>query len=78
APAGFRRLTGQLLFVYLVPVPFFAAAWWLAGDGQWARFALSLAAIAVSLAILWRRFGGGFLGFFRGEDLAAEAPNEGV
>ncbi len=66
SPAGFRALTGKLLYIYLVPVPFFAAVWWLAGDRLWLRFGLSLVAIAVSLAIFWRRFGGTFLTFFRG------------
>jgi PST family polysaccharide transporter len=76
APAGFRSLTGQLLYIYLVPVPFFAAAWLLAGEGLILRFGLSLVAIAVSLAILWRRFGGDFLGFFRGGSQLPEAPGE--
>ncbi len=77
SPAGFRSLTGRLLYVYLVPVPFFAAAWLLAGEGIWLRFGLSLVAIAVSLAILWRRFGGDFLGFFRGGGRSAEVPEPG-
>jgi O-antigen/teichoic acid export membrane protein len=76
APAGFRTLTGQLLYIYLVPLPFFAAAWWLADDGTWLRFALSLVATAVSLAILWRRFGGGFLAFFRGGGAVTEVVSE--
>jgi O-antigen/teichoic acid export membrane protein len=76
APAGFRALTGQLLYIYLVPVPFFAAAWLLSGEGPWLRFGLSLAAIAISLAILWRRFGGDFLSFFRGGGQPAQAPGE--
>ena len=43
----------------------------LAGDRLWLRFGLSFVAIAISLAILWRRFGGGFLEFFRGKGGAA-------
>jgi PST family polysaccharide transporter len=66
APDAFRALTRKLLYVYLVPVPFFVAAWLLAGGGLKTRFGLSLVAVAVSLALLWRRFGGGFITFFRG------------
>ena len=76
APAGFRALTGRLLYVYVVPVPFFAAAALLAGEATWLRFGLSLVAIAVSLAIMWRRFGGEFLGFFRGADRPPEAGTQ--
>ncbi len=74
APDEFRQLARGLLYIYLVPVPFFAAAWLLAGDGPWLRFALSLVAVAVSLALLWRKFGGGFFTFFRGGVEALEAP----
>ncbi len=73
APAGFRTLTRQLLYIYLVPVPFFAAVWWIAGDRLWLRFGLSLVAVGISLAILWRRFGGDFFSFFRGKPEPAEA-----
>ena len=76
SPAGFRALTGKLLYIYLVPAPFFAAVWWIAGDRLWLRFGLSLLAIAISLAILWRRFGGGFLEFFRSKGGAAAAEAE--
>ena len=78
APAAFRALTRQLLYIYLVPVPFFAAAWFLAGAGLKLRFGLSLLAIAVSLALFWRLFGSGFLTFFRAEDQAADAPGDGA
>ena len=56
-----------------MPVPFFAAVWWIAGDRLWLRFGLSFLAIAVSLAILWRRFGGGFRDFFRSKGGTAGA-----
>ena len=77
APAGFRTLTGQLLFIYLLPVPFFAAAWWLAGDRPWLRFGLSLVAIGVCLVIFWRRFGGDFKRFFRSAPSVATEAQDG-
>ena len=75
APVEFRRLTRGLLYIYIVPVPFFGAAWLLAGAGLELRFGLSLVAVAASLALLWRRFGGDFFAFFRNKDAAvARAP----
>jgi len=74
APAGFRLLAQKLLYIYLLPVPFFAAAWFFAGPGLELRFGLSLAAVAVSLALLGRRFGAGFIAFFRAKDRVADAP----
>ncbi len=65
-PAGFRALTGKLLYVYTVPIPFFAAAWLLAPGQPIPRFALSLVAIALSLAVVYRKYGGDFVTFFRG------------
>jgi O-antigen/teichoic acid export membrane protein len=78
APDEFRLLVRGLLYIYIVPLPFFAAAWLLAGAEPWLRFGLSLVAIAVSLALLWRRFGGGFLAFFRRESPALGAPADGA
>jgi O-antigen/teichoic acid export membrane protein len=76
SPAGFRALTSQLLYIYVVPVPFFAAVWFLATERPWLRFGLSLVAVAISLAIFWRRFGGDFRGFFRSKGGAAEVGGE--
>ena len=65
APARFRELARKLLFVYLVPAPLFAVAYFAAGAHLWLRFGLSLLAAGVSLAVLGRRFGGDFVEFFR-------------
>ena len=64
-PAGFRALTRKLLYVYSVPIPFFAGAYWLAADRPVLRFALSLLSIGLSLAVVYRRYGGDFIAFFR-------------
>ncbi len=78
APARFRELVRRLLFVYVVPLPLFAAAYlvayFVAGDQLWPRFALSLAAAAASLAIFGKRFGGDFVEFFRRPADAREQP----
>ena len=65
APRRFLSLVRQLIFVYLVPVPLFAAAYLAAGEDPWWRFALSLIATGLSLAIFGWRFGGEFVAFFR-------------
>ncbi|MEM1204234.1 MAG: oligosaccharide flippase family protein [Acidobacteriota bacterium] len=71
SPEGFRRFLGDLTFTYLVPVPLFAAAWWLSGGGPVAghgdplRFALCAAAGVLSILVAARRFGGDFMAFFR-------------
>ena len=65
SPGGFRALVRKLVFVYLVPVPLFAAAYLAAGDHLWWRFAASLAALGLSLAVFGKRFGKDFVAFFR-------------
>ncbi len=65
SPRGFRDLVRKLIFVYLLPLPVFAAAYLAAGDHQWWRFALSLIAAALSLAIFGWRFGRDFVAFFQ-------------
>ena len=65
APAKFLALAKKLLFVYLVPVPLFVAAFIAAGDHLWFRFGLSLLATGASLAIFGWRFGGDFVKFFQ-------------
>ena len=78
APAGFRDLTKQLLFVYSVPVPFFVGVYFLAGDRPLLRFALSLLVVGVSLMIFGHRFGGKFIAFFRQpSDVESSAPAQG-
>ncbi|QQR73529.1 MAG: oligosaccharide flippase family protein [Holophagales bacterium] len=64
-PAGFRRLARDLVEVYLVPLPLFAATWWLTPAGSWLRLLVSAAAALVCLAWSWRRFGSSFQTFFR-------------
>ena len=65
SPAGFRRLFRDLLWVYLVPLPFFAAAYLLAGDEAWWRLGLSIVAGASAFGITAWRFGSEFVAFFR-------------
>ncbi|MEM7357254.1 MAG: hypothetical protein AAF657_40945, partial [Acidobacteriota bacterium] len=65
APDGFRRLMKRLAYVYLVPIPFFAAVYFAAGDRPILRFALSLLVVALSLGLVGRRFGGDFVRFFQ-------------
>lgn len=72
-PAGFRRLARDLVEVYLVPIPLFAAAWMLGPEGSWSRLALSLAAAALCLGWSWRRFGASFGAFFARRDARGSA-----
>ena len=65
APASFMGLAKKLLFVYILPMPLFAAAYFAAGDHLWLRFGLSLLATGISVAIFGRRFGGDFVAFFQ-------------
>ena len=66
-PPGFRRLCGDLLFVYAVGAALFAAAAWIAPGPGW-RFLLCTVAGLAGLAIVAWRFGDGFRVFFRQED----------
>lgn len=65
APARFSELVRQLAFVYVVPVPLFAAVYFAAGDHLWWRFGLSLLALGLSLAVFGWRFGKHFVAFFK-------------
>lgn len=72
-PPGFRRLLGDLAWIYLpAAVPFGLAAW-IAGDRPWLRFALCAAAGLVSLTLSYRRFGHSFVAFLRDPKAEAEA-----
>ena len=73
APAAFVRLARDLLFVYLVPIAPFAAAWWLGGEGFWLKAALSVVAAGLTVGVYWWRFGSAFREFFA--DRAAAAPS---
>jgi teichuronic acid exporter len=54
----FWRLTGDLLLVYLLPLPLFLAAAWLFPAASWARLAASVAAAAIAGLLLLARFAG--------------------
>ncbi len=77
-PQAFMGLCRNLVFVYLVPLPFFAMAFWLGGENQWLRFGLSILAGALSLGIMILRYGGEFKDFFRQrkEALRAQEPGQ--
>ncbi len=72
-PRGIRRIFGDLAWVYLLPVPGFLAAAWLAAGRPWLLFGLSLAAVALAGALYYRRFGADVRRFLRGESAAAGA-----
>lgn len=60
------RLGGNLLLLYLVPLPCFAATLLLPAAG-WGRFAAGLMAAALAAAALAWKFAGGFRRYFRGD-----------
>ena len=59
-PVAAPKLAGDLSLIYLVPLPFFAAAAWLFEPASWPRFAASLAAACLAAAALvflyWKPF----------------------
>jgi O-antigen/teichoic acid export membrane protein len=65
APVSFWRLLGDLLMLYLVPLPFFGLAWWVAGENLWLRLGLSLLAAGISTMIYQRRHQHEFRAFFQ-------------
>jgi len=60
----FRMLLADLAQLYLIPLPLFALAAWLAPAGSWARFAASLAAAALATGVLAARYWKAFRAFF--------------
>lgn len=60
----FWRLTGDLLFLYLLPLPVFLAVVWLFPADSWPRFAASLAAAALAGGVYLLRFWRPFRDFF--------------
>ena len=58
-------LLGEVLGVYLLPVPLFAIAYLAAGGDEWLRAGLCALAAGIALALQWRRFGRAFVEFFR-------------
>jgi O-antigen/teichoic acid export membrane protein len=65
----FWHLVGELLFVYLVPLPFFLAISFLLPAASWSRFAASVVAVAMIGAILAARFRRPFQDFFFGTEV---------
>jgi O-antigen/teichoic acid export membrane protein len=61
----FRRLGLDLLRIYLLPVPWFAAAYLAFDQSSPLRPLASLAALAITATLYWRRFGEDFREFFR-------------
>jgi len=68
-----RRLVGDLLQVYLLPLPFFLAAAALLAEGTWERVAGSLAAVALAGGVLAFRFLPEYRRFFRTAAAGQEA-----
>jgi hypothetical protein len=64
------RLAADLLFLYVLPLPFFLAAAWLFPADSWSRFAASLVAAALAGALYLLRFWRPFRDFF----VAPRAP----
>lgn len=64
-PAGFRRLAAELALLYLLPVPFFAAAWYLGAGDPWLRLGLSAGAGLATAALYAWRWQDEFRRFFR-------------
>lgn len=65
APDAFRTLARDVVFLYLVPIPFFGGAWLLAPAGGWLLFGLGLLATAGTLTVYFWRYGAAFREFFR-------------
>ena len=66
----FWQIVRDLLFTYLLPLPFFAAVAALLPAASWSRFAGSVAAAAIVGAIMAARFSGPFREFFFNPDVA--------
>jgi PST family polysaccharide transporter len=64
-PRAFRSLASELVVLYLIPLPFFALAWWLGAGDPWLRVGLSVIAGLLTAALYWRKWGRDFLEFFR-------------
>ncbi|HBL30631.1 MAG TPA: hypothetical protein DD490_27665, partial [Acidobacteria bacterium] len=70
--AEFWKLTRDLLFVYLLPLPLFLGVAWLCPAESWLRLGASVAVSLVAAAIYVGRFQRPFRAFFtsRGEEAA--------
>ena len=60
----FRQLAGDLVLIYLVPLPFFALSAWLFQADTWPRFAASVIASALAAGLLVLRYWRPFRAFF--------------
>lgn len=60
----FKSLLGDLAFLYLAPLPFFALAAWLLPSDSWPRFAASIAAALLAAGALAARYWRPFRTFF--------------
>ena len=60
----FWHLLRDLLFTYLLPLPFFGLVAWLLPAASWSRFGASIAAAGVVAAIMAARISGPFREFF--------------
>jgi O-antigen/teichoic acid export membrane protein len=60
----FRGLLADLAQLYLIPLPFFALAAWLAPVASWSRFAASVAAAGLAAGLLAARYWKPFRTFF--------------
>jgi PST family polysaccharide transporter len=69
----FWRLTRDLLFLYLLPLPAFLAVVWLFPADSWPRFAASLAAAALAGGLYLLRFWRPFRDFFIAPRAAASS-----
>ena len=63
--AAFGRLSADLARIYLLPVPWFAAAFLAFDASSPYRILASFAALGITIALYWRRFGADFQSFFR-------------
>ncbi len=60
----FRGLLADLALCYLLPLPFFGLAAWLAPEGTWTRFGASLVAAAMAAGALVLKYRAPFRAFF--------------
>ncbi|HET9228492.1 MAG TPA: hypothetical protein VFR31_17580, partial [Thermoanaerobaculia bacterium] len=60
----FRQLAGDLVLIYLVPLPFFALSAWIFQADSWPRFAASVVAAALAAGLLLLRYWMPFRAFF--------------
>lgn len=67
-PPAFRRLAGELALLYALPLPLFAAAWFLGAGRPWLLLALSIVAGLAAAGLYAWRWGRDFVTFFRAPD----------